>query len=126
MLKPVAEGPGIVLCSTCRHQGAPGAGAAFARLVRQAASAAVPPVQVDEMPCLFACARGCTVHLRAPGRIGYVLGSFAPSEAAARALVAFFLLYRDSPHGEVPYGQWPDGVKGHFIVRVPPPGHVVG
>jgi hypothetical protein len=25
----------------------------------------------------------------------------------------------------VPYRQWPEGVKGHFIVRVPPAGKLV-
>ena len=46
-------------------------------------------------------------------------------DADAQALVAFFRLYRDSEEGRVPFRQWPEGVKGHFIVRLPPPGHVV-
>ncbi len=134
MLRQTESGPAIVLCNTCRFSAtaseAPDGrrgGALFVQAVRRAAAAsgAAEPVLVEEMPCLFACDRHCTAHLRAPGRIGYVLGGFAPTGAAAQALVDFFLLYRDSAEGRVPYRQWPEGVKGHFIVRLPPPGHIV-
>lgn len=133
MLKAAAAGAAIVLCNTCRHDGenrdgpdGRRGGALFAEQVRRAAARrAQPEVEVTEMPCLFACSRHCTAHLRAPGKLGYVLGDFAPTAEAAQALVDFFLLYRDSAQGQVPYRQWPDGVKGHFIVRIPPPGHVV-
>lgn len=81
-------------------------------------------VPVEEMPCLFSCSRHCSIHLRAPGKIGYVLGDFQPTEEAAAAIAAFFELYRQSEFGSVPYREWPEGVKGHFIVRVPPPGFV--
>ncbi len=136
LLRESDDGPAIVLCNTCRFDAeAPDApdgrrgGAHFVEAVRRAAAAAVAdgeaPVAVEEMPCLFACSRHCTAHLRAPGKIGYVLGGFAPTDADAQALVAFFRLYRDSEEGRVPFRQWPEGVKGHFIVRLPPPGHVV-
>ncbi|MFK4985269.1 DUF1636 family protein, partial [Klebsiella pneumoniae] len=39
-------------------------------------------IAVQEMPCLFACAEFCTVHLRAPGKVGYVLGRFTPDADA--------------------------------------------
>jgi len=140
MLKEAAAGPSIVLCNTCRfdpenRDGPDGrrGGAHFVAAVRRAAErlggarrGGAVQVVVEEMPCLFACSRHCTAHLRAPGKIGYVLGGFAPDDAAAEALVEFFLLYRDSEAGQVPFRHWPEGVKGHFIVRMPPPGHVVG
>lgn len=135
MLKEAAAGPSIVVCNTCRfdaenRDGPDGrrGGAHFVAAVRRAAARrdCLPAVAVEEMPCLFACSRHCTVHLRAPGKLGYVLGGFAPDDAAAEALLDFFLLYRDSAAGQVPFRLWPEGVKGHFIVRTPPPGHVVG
>lgn len=81
-------------------------------------------IAVQDMPCFFACSEHCTVHLRAPGKIGYVLGRFSPDAEAARAILDYAVLYAASEHGRVPYADWPDGVKGHFIVRVPPPGFI--
>lgn len=53
-------------------------------------------VPVEEMPCLFARQAHCTVHLRAPGK-----------------------------GGQVPYRDWPEGVKGHVVTRTPPEGYLV-
>jgi predicted metal-binding protein len=125
MLRKTEDRASIVACNTCRYsadarESANGqrGGAVLAELLRQEG------VPVEEMPCLFSCSRHCSIHLRAPGKIGYVLGDFQPTEEAAAAIAAFFELYRQSEFGSVPYREWPDGVKGHFIVRVPPPGFV--
>lgn len=133
MLKPVEDGPAVVACNTCRHatdaredgEGRRGG----ARLVEalhaaRAADARYAGIAVQEMPCLFACTEFCTVHLRAPGKVGYVLGRFAPDVAAARAILDYAVAYAESEHGRVPFKQWPQGVKGHFITRTPPPGFV--
>jgi predicted metal-binding protein len=133
MLKRVEDGPAVVACNTCRHSAdarEDGAGVrGGARLV--AALRAVKDsdpryagVAVQEMPCLFACTDHCTVHLRAPDKVGYVLGRFEPGEDSARAILDYAVHYAESEHGRVPYSQWPDGVKGHFITRTPPPGFV--
>ena len=133
MLKPVEDGPAIVACNTCRHskdaredaQGRRG-GAAMVDILRdvQASDARYAGIAVQEMACLFACADHCTVHLRGPGRVGYVLGRFAPEAEAATAILDYAVHYAASDHGRVPFGQWPQGVKGHFITRTPPPGFV--
>ena len=133
MLKPVEDGPAIVACNTCRHskdaredaQGRRG-GAAMVEILRdvQASDPRYAGIAVQEMPCLFACADHCTVHLRGPGRVGYVLGRFAPETEAATAILDYAVHYAASEHGRVPFGQWPQGVKGHFITRTPPPGFV--
>ena len=89
-MKPVSEKPAIVVCSTCRFtaeerdspEGKRG-GALFAEAVRQAARE--DGFEVQEMACLFACSQRCVVHLRAEGKIGYVLGKFEPTEQSARA-----------------------------------------
>jgi predicted metal-binding protein len=133
MLTPVEDGPAIVACNTCRHSAEAredGAGVrGGARLVEalRAAQASDPRyagVAVQEMPCLFACDAHCTMHLRAPGKVGYVLGRFTPDAEAATALLDYAVHYAASDHGRVPYKDWPAGVKGHFIVRTPPPGFV--
>ena len=113
----------IVACGTCRG----GEGAALAVALRRvrAADPAYGGLVVHEMPCLFACGDGCAVHLRGPGKIAYVLGRFEPSDEAARAILDYARAYAGSAEGEVAFGDWPDGVKGHFLVRTPPPGYLI-
>ncbi len=134
MLRPVPAGPAVVACNTCRFseesrddaEGVRG-GARLVEALRtaQAADPRFAALAVEEMPCLFACTAACTVHLRAPGKVGYVLGRFAPGEAAAVAILEYAAAYAASEHGRVPFGEWPEGVKGHFIVRTPPEGWLV-
>ncbi|TVV74974.1 DUF1636 domain-containing protein [Sphingomonas solaris] len=134
MLRPVEEGAAVVACSTCRasagaredDEGVRGGARLVAALHAVKASDPIyGTVAVQEMPCLFACTDFCTVHLRAPGKIGYVLGRFTPDEDAARAILDHAVLYAASEIGQVPFRQWPAGVKGHFITRTPPAGFVV-
>lgn len=133
MLIPVEDGPAIVACNTCRHSaearegdGGVRGGAQLVAALRsvQESDARYAGVAVQEMPCLFACTDFCTIHLRAPGKVGYVLGRFTPDEEAATAILDYALHYAASEHGRVPFKQWPQGVKGHFITRTPPPGFV--
>jgi len=133
MLTPVDDGPAIVACNTCRHSadareddaGMRG-GARMVEALREVreSDARYAGIAVQEMPCLFACTEFCTIHLRAPGKVGYVLGRFTPDEHAAGAILDYAVHYAESEHGRVPFKQWPQGVKGHFITRTPPPGFV--
>lgn len=133
MLRAVETGPAVVVCSTCRlspdqreDAGGQRGGALLAEAMRdvQRADPSLARVAVQEMPCLFACQRHCVVHMRAPGKVGYVLGGFRPAEDAARAILEYAARHSASAEGVVPYGEWPDGVKGHFITRTPPEGFV--
>ncbi|RZM36347.1 MAG: DUF1636 domain-containing protein, partial [Sphingomonas sp.] len=67
----------------------------------------------------------CSIHLRAPGKVGYLLGRFTPDTEAARAILDYAVRYADSEQGRVPFKQWPQGIKGHFIARTPPEGYLV-
>jgi predicted metal-binding protein len=133
MLTPVSPGAAIVACNTCRlsataREDAEGVrGGALLVEALQAVKASDPgydSVAVQQMPCLFACTDHCTVHLRAPGKVSYVLGRFTPDEKAARAILDYAVHYAASEHGRVPFRDWPQGVKGHFITRSPPEGFV--
>ncbi|AOH86764.1 metal-binding protein [Sphingomonas panacis] len=133
MLRRVEDGPAVVACNTCRHtpdarEDAAGlrGGAHLVAALRavKASDSRYAGIAVQEMPCLFACADFCTVHLRAPNKVGYVLGRFAPDAEAARAILDYAVEYAGSEHGRVPFARWPQGVKGHFITRTPPPGFV--
>lgn len=133
MLAPAAAGPSLIVCNTCRFsaetredaEGVRG-GARLVEALRQAKAddERVEGLAIEEMPCLFNCTQHCSVHLRAPHKMGYVLGRFEPTAQAAQALLDYAAAYLASEEGVVPYRQWPEGVKGHFIVRTPPAGKV--
>jgi predicted metal-binding protein len=124
----------VVACNTCRFSaeqrddadGRRGGARLVTALRRvQASDPRYAELAVAEMPCLFACSDFCTVHLRGEGKVGYVLGRFDPDDDAARAILDYAREYAASGWGQVPYRDWPEGVKGHFITRTPPPGFVV-
>jgi predicted metal-binding protein len=125
----VEDGPAILVCNSCRRSKDAGAsdGALLARMLRAVAhtESRYAGLAVQEMPCLFACRQSCAIHLRAPGRIGYILGGFAADDATVRAILDYAAAHAASAIGEVPFDRWPEGVKGHFIARMPPPGYVV-
>jgi predicted metal-binding protein len=133
MLRKVEPGPAVVACNTCRlsadarddDEGVRG-GARLVEALRRvkASDPRYDGVAVQEMPCLFACTDFCTVHLRAPAKVGYVLGRFTPDDEAAQAILDYAVHYAASEHGRVPFRDWPQGVKGHFITRSPPDGYV--
>lgn len=114
----------ITVCTTCRtpanrveKTGDPD-GAGF--LPRMKAAAAGTGVTVRGTECLMGCEHGCNVAVQAAGKLTYVLGRFEGSTEDAGAVVAFAEGHAASRSGQVPFRQWPQGVKGHFISRVPP------
>lgn len=129
MLKPAAPGPSLIVCSTCRGpDGAVGGGAALLKALRAAGRRVDrgpdSAVAVETMACLWSCGAGASVQLRAPGKIGYVMGGFAAADAPD--LLTFAEAYAASADGDVPFDRWPKGVLGHFIARIPPPGMLIG
>jgi predicted metal-binding protein len=133
MLEPVEPGAAVVVCSTCRfsaeaREDASGqrGGALLAAAMRavQREEPDLAGIAVQEMPCLFSCKRHCSVQIRAPGKVGYVLGDFTPEVDSARAILTYAARHAASEEGVVPYAEWPQGVKGHFIVRTPPEGYL--
>lgn len=133
MLTRVDPGPAVVVCNTCRHsreaqvdaEGLRGGARLVEALNRaKAGDPRYAGIAIQEMPCLFACQDHCTVHLRAPEKVGYVMGRFRGDEESARAILDYAVHYAASDHGRVPFSLWPEGVKGHFITRTPPPGFV--
>ena len=134
LLRDAAEDVSLVVCSTCRFSAEEredadgvrgGAHLVAALRAQKDGDARLDGLAIEEMPCLFNCSQHCSIHVRAPGKIGYVLGRFEPTAEAARAILDYAAAYMASEEGVVPYRQWPEGVKGHFIVRVPPAGKVV-
>jgi predicted metal-binding protein len=118
----------LVVCTTCRFSAdAPtdAAGLSGGRRFLDAVSAAVKGVddlRVEEQACLWACVSHCAVYLSEAGKPAYLAGRFAPTQEAAQAVTAFARLYAASPNGAVAYRDWPEGMKGHFIARLPSDG----
>ncbi|MEM1160654.1 MAG: DUF1636 domain-containing protein [Pseudomonadota bacterium] len=76
-------------------------------------------VDVQRQSCMMGCDRHCNTAITAPGKLTYVLGMFTPTDASATALVDYAELHNASETGRVPFKQWPQGVKGHFVARIP-------
>jgi predicted metal-binding protein len=116
----------LYVCETCRfapaereHEGRNGGEIFFAALREALRDAPLDDLRLEGTRCLMACSRHCSVHLRAPGKIGYVIGDFQPDRAAAATLLDYVGKYQQSATGQVPYNTWPEGIKGHFVARVP-------
>ena len=109
----------ITICETCKCEGWNGEvtdGERFAALI-EAAAVDVPGVQTRRHACLMGCAGACNVAVQGPGKIAYTLGRFSPTKEAADGIVAYAALHAQSETGQVPYRQWPEAVKGHFVTR---------
>ncbi len=78
-----------------------------------------PGVSMRRFSCLMGCERACNVSVQSNGKLTYVLGRFDPDGAAAGAIADFAQFHSESPTGIVPFKQWPQGIKGHFIARIP-------
>jgi predicted metal-binding protein len=123
--------PAIIVCETCSYSqdqqecnGRRGGELLYESLCRIAGE--LPErdrFELQTTRCLMACQRYCNVHLRAPGKICYVIGDMPPTEEGARIILDYFLKYLQSETGTVPYRTWPAGIKGHFIARIPPFGN---
>jgi predicted metal-binding protein len=123
-------GATLIACETCRPAerdlNGRTAGERLIIELRAAHAAGVAPeITLSTVRCLWACQRSCALHLRAPGRPGYVLVGFDPTPEAAHALLEYATLYAQSEAGAVPYKAWPSGVRGHFLCRLPPVPDVV-
>jgi predicted metal-binding protein len=118
----------IIFCETCKfapdtkvaEDGRTG-GEILAQEMRQLlADNGREDVDVGTQRCLWSCSRHCNVLLRDDDKFSYLTGDFAPERASAEALLAWFDLHGSSEKGEVSFRQWPDGMRGHFIARIPP------
>jgi len=126
----------LVVCETCRTSsdddaapttGAPTHGSQLRDhlldLLADEPGYARAGLRVGSTRCLWACKRGCNVHVRSAARASYVLCELPATRACARALLDYAVLYAQSPDGSVPFRTWPDDIRGHFLCRLPDPDH---
>lgn len=112
----------ITICDTCKREGWSETGMAqtdgerLAVLI-EAAAAGLDEVRTRRVSCTMGCERACNVIVQAAGKVGYSLGRFEPVEGSAQAIVAYARMHAQSETGPVPFREWPQGVKGHFVSR---------
>ena len=120
----------IIVCVTCGQQTesveGQRSGEHFADRVeeilqaRGTSTAGGPAMQLQRTRCLMSCERPCSAALHAEGKYSYVFGEFSPDATSAEALLDFAAGYHVSDTGQVPFKDWPQGIKGHFVARIPP------
>lgn len=114
----------ITVCDTCKRQDwaergdETTDGARLASLVETIADKSAL-VEVRRQSCLMGCEHGCNVAVQAAGKLTYVLGRFEPGTEAADAIVTYAERHAAAETGQVPFKEWPQGVKGHFVARIP-------
>ena len=115
----------ITICDTCKRDGwdpetSPVTdGERLAGMVEKQAQGQ-STVRTRRHSCLMGCTHGCNVAIQAEGKIFYVLGRFEPTDEAARGIVEYAVLHSRSGSGQVPFRDWPQPIKGHFVSRIPP------
>ncbi len=115
----------ITVCDTCKRDGwdqgdmSQTDGEALAALV-EAHAIDSPLIQTRRVSCLMGCKHGCNVAIQGPDKLAYTLGDFTPDAEAAEGIVAYATLHAQSETGQVPYREWPQAIKGHFVTRHPP------
>jgi predicted metal-binding protein len=111
----------ITICAGCKRAdwGERGMdktdGEAFAELIEAAAQHA--GINTRRVSCTMGCERACNVIVQAAGKISYSLGMFDATPSDAQAIVDYAVMHSESETGQVPFRQWPIGVKGHFVSR---------
>ena len=115
----------ITICDTCKSdhyrsdESAQTCGERFAQKIEKLAETQTE-LKTRRVSCMMGCKRACNVSVQDGQKISYVLGEFDPSDANAQAVVEYALAHAHSQSGQVPFREWPEGVKGHFTARLAP------
>lgn len=112
----------FTVCTTCKP--APGnpfgsEGAQLAAMLTAAAGNPHSGPRIVKHACLWACREACVLLIEAPRKTGYLVGRFDADHESVDALLAWAEAFGGSEDGTVPYALWPEGMKGHFIARLP-------
>ncbi len=107
----------LVVCTTCRLPGAdPTAPRDGARLSDALLAQGLAHRRQE---CLSACANGCAVVFRGPGRWTYVQGRIDP-DLHLDDLVTMYRAWEATPDGVVPWRSRPEVIRKNTIARIPP------
>ncbi len=118
----------IIICNTCKFSpesktapdGRTGGEILIEHMRDEVQMRGQQDVVVETQACLWNCNRPCSVVFRDDARFSYATGGHEPSREQAGAILDWFYEHGKSEAGEVPFRLWPDRMKGHFLVRMPP------
>jgi predicted metal-binding protein len=118
----------LVICSTCKYSadsklapdGRTGGAILIEAMQDVLAEQGRSDISVQSQICLWNCTRPCSVVIRDDERFSYVTGGNEPTKAQAEAILEWFDAHGATETGEVPFKQWPQAMRGHFIARMPP------
>ena len=118
----------LVICTTCKFSetakfapdGRTGGEMLLAEVRAVLDRAGRSDVEIEPQVCLWNCTRPCSVVLQDEARFSYVTGSNTPDASQAEALIQWFDAHGQTADGSVPFKQWPQLMRGHFIARIPP------
>ena len=114
----------VTICDTCKLEGWENGdmsktdGEKLAELIESRAAGST--IKTRRVSCLMGCTHGCNVAIQGVDKLNYTVGRFEPDEISADAIVSYAELHQNSTTGQVPYREWPAGIKGHFVTRHPP------
>ncbi len=115
----------ITICETCKREDwkekglKESDGFELAQLIERS-SVTEEKVITRRHSCLMGCDHGCNVTIQDNKKLSYVLGNFKPTSEDAEAIILYANLHANSTNGQVPYREWPQAIKGHFVARIPP------
>lgn len=115
----------ITICDTCKRDGwesgdmAQTDGERMADMI-EAAATGLSQVRTRRVSCLMGCKKACNIAIQSTGKLNYTLGEFEPATESASGIVAYAIAHAQSETGRVPYRDWPEAIKGHFVTRHPP------
>ena len=115
----------ITICETCKREDwkekglKESDGFELAQLIEKS-SVTEEKVITRRHSCLMGCDHGCNVTIQDNRKLSYVLGNFKPTSEDAEAIILYANLHANSTNGQVPYREWPQAIKGHFVARIPP------
>jgi predicted metal-binding protein len=120
----------LVFCTTCRYsreaQAGPDGRTGGEMLIDEIEAVlrgrGRSDVRIERQACLWSCVRHCNVLFHDDRRFSYLAGDFRPGAEAAEAILDWFDLHGRSETGGVPFRDWPQAMRGHFIARFPPSG----
>jgi predicted metal-binding protein len=118
----------LVLCNTCKFpdgrkladDGRTGGQTLIAELRAVLTEHRRSDVDVVEQTCLWNCTQSCSVAIRDTERFSYITGKHDATRAQAEAILQWFDAHGATEMGEVPFREWPNAMRGHFIARIPP------
>lgn len=120
----------IIVCTTCRPQGAsrelPAAGLALFEAVQDALFAsefeadAAQGLRVRGTACMSGCSRACTVTLQASGKFSYYFGDLSADAETAQQVIACAQLHQGSDDGALARNDRPERLRSGILARLPP------